>query len=148
MSCKAYVQWHGLRLGWVSAEFLNINQYISNAAFEQVFCFWNPSFLCSLTTSWKKIFWRKSLSAHQRNKAASRCKAAVGLSEIWGEILTVCLVAEVKGRMINFYKVIISSLLSCLKSPTTLLSLILAIKITASVIRNGLTSLHSSFLFC
>lgn len=105
MSCKAYVEWNGLRLGWASAEFLDINQYISNRDLSTFFvCFWTPNFLCSLTLSWKKIFWRTFPSPHQRSEVPSRCKAAAGQTKIWADFLIVCLVAEDKEKMmVNFH---------------------------------------------
>lgn len=45
MNCKAYIEWNGLRLGWAFAEFLNINQYISETWVLFFVCFWAPNFL-------------------------------------------------------------------------------------------------------
>lgn len=108
MNCKAYIEWNGLRLGWAFAEFLNINQYISETWVLFFVCFWAPNFLCSLTLSWKKLFWRTFPSPHQRNEVLSRCKAAVGQIKILAEFLTVCLFSEDKEKMmVNFYELII-----------------------------------------
>lgn len=138
MSSKAYIGWNGLRLGWASAEFLDINQYISEIWVLFLVCFWAPNFLCSLTLSWKKMFWRTFPSPHQRSKVLPRCKAAVGQIKILAEFLTVCLVAEDKDKMVaNFYELIISSLLSRHSYPTTLLSLTLHTSITVSMNRNS-----------
>lgn len=144
MSCKAYLQWNGLRLGWASAEFLGINQYISNTAFQYFFVsdFLVPS-----------VLWHH----YERKYFGGDVQPP---SEEWGSVmmqsssrsvrfeLKSCLFAwllKAKGKLL----ISVNSLLSSSPSyPTTLLSLISAIQISVSMIRNCLTSLCSSFPFC
>lgn len=65
------------------------------------------------------------------------------------ELKFYCLVVDVKGKMmINLCELITSSLLSSLSYLSSLLSFILAVKISGSTARNCLTSFCFSFPFC